>query len=61
MPAIYIVCGEGAGGPTVSAKDLAEAPILGEGGSITATVRRTLRKAKSVLQRLDDETGGVVS
>ena len=40
----------------VTAKNLAEAPLLEEDGSITKAIRETLRESKSVLQRLDKVT-----
>lgn len=45
MPAIYERVDEGAGGPTVSAKDLVEAPPL-EDGSITARRSRGTQKGQ---------------
>ena len=38
----------------VTAKNLAEAPLLDEDGSITKTIRETLRDSRKLLKRLDD-------
>ena len=38
----------------VTVKNLAEAPLLEEDGSITKAIRETLHKAKRFLQRLDE-------